>query len=149
MQLFGLPELALLDMGDFVGAVLKYVSRHQVERLTLVGGFAKLSKLAAGHLDLHSHRTAVDTTHLAELASSAGASPALAEAVRSANTAMGALQRCQAEGVPLGDVVAAAARAQGERVLRGAPVRVGVVCIDRAGAVVGSAGSPPMRGVDA
>lgn len=149
MQLLGLPELALLDMGDFVGAVLKYISRHQVERLTLVGGFAKLSKLAAGHLDLHSHRTAVDTTHLAELASSAGASPALAEAVRSANTAMGALQRCQAGGFPLGDVVAAAARAQAEQVLRGAPVRVGVVCIDRAGAVVGSAGSPPMRGFDA
>ncbi|WP_331715906.1 hypothetical protein [Tessaracoccus coleopterorum] len=36
-ELFGLPELALLDMGDFVGAVLKYVSRHPVERLTLVG----------------------------------------------------------------------------------------------------------------
>ena len=138
-ELFGLPELALLDMGDFVGAVLKYVSRHPVERLTLVGGFAKLSKLAAGHLDLHSHRTAVDTTHLAELASSAGASPTLAEEVRSSNTAMGALQLCHAAGVPLGDIVAAAARAQAEKVLRGAPVRIDVVCIDRAGAVVGSA----------
>ena len=138
MELFGLPELALLDMGDFVGAVLKYVSRHPVERLTLVGGFAKLSKLAAGHLDLHSHRTAVDPAHLARLAVSAGASPELAAEVRAANTAMGALQACHAAGVHLGDAVAAAARAEAEKVLRGAPVSVDVVCIDRAGAVVGS-----------
>ena len=45
---YGLPEIALLDMGDFAGAVLKYVRRHPVDRLTVCGGFAKLSKLAAG-----------------------------------------------------------------------------------------------------
>ncbi|NEE50083.1 cobalt-precorrin-5B (C(1))-methyltransferase, partial [Streptomyces sp. SID8455] len=49
---YGLPDMALLDMGDFAGAVLKYVRRHPVARLTICGGFAKLSKLAAGHLDL-------------------------------------------------------------------------------------------------
>lgn len=43
---YGLPEIALLDMGDFAGAVLKYVRRHPVDRLTVCGGFAKLSKLA-------------------------------------------------------------------------------------------------------
>ena len=100
-RLHHLEETSLIDMGDFVGAVLKYVSRHPVERLTLVGGFAKLSKLAAGHLDLHSHRTAVDPAHLARLAVSAGASPELAAEVRAANTAMGALQACHAAGVHL------------------------------------------------
>ncbi|MFC3263208.1 cobalt-precorrin-5B (C(1))-methyltransferase, partial [Streptomyces xanthochromogenes] len=64
----GLPEDALLDMGDFAGAVLKYVRRHPVDRLTICGGFAKLSKLAAGHLDLHSARSQVDKPFLAELA---------------------------------------------------------------------------------
>ena len=137
-ELFGLPELALLDMGDFAGAVLKYVSRHPVERLTLVGGFAKLSKLAAGHLDLHSHRTAVDPTHLAALAASAGASPELVAEVLGSNTAMGALQACHAAGIPLGNAVAEAARDVAARVLREAPVAVAIVCIDRAGAVVGS-----------
>jgi len=39
----GLPEDALLDMGDFAGAVLKYLKRHPVPRLTIAGGFAKLS----------------------------------------------------------------------------------------------------------
>ena len=39
-----------------------------VDRLTVCGGFAKLSKLAAGHLDLHSARSQVDKGFLAELA---------------------------------------------------------------------------------
>lgn len=56
-QLYDLPETSLLDMGDFVGAVLKHLRRHPVARLTICGGFAKLSKLAAGHLDLHSGRS--------------------------------------------------------------------------------------------
>ena len=50
---YGLPEHALIDMGDFVGGTLKYLRSHPVPRLTLAGGFAKLAKLAAGHLDLH------------------------------------------------------------------------------------------------
>ena len=64
----------------------------------------------------------------------------LAEAVRGSNTAMAALTACHDDGVPLGDAVAAAARVEALRVLKGAPVRIDVVCIDRAGAVVGSAG---------
>ncbi len=136
-ELFGLDQLALLDMGDFAGAVLKYVGRHPVERLSLVGGFAKLSKLANGHLDLHSHRTSVDTAHLGALAAGAGGAASLVETVRSAATAMAALDACRGAGIPLGDLVAVAARDEAVRVLRGAPVAVDVVCIDRAGSVVG------------
>src|SRR5699024_7239492 len=55
-ELHGLPEDALLDMGDFAGAVLKYLRRHPVPQLTIGGGIGKLTKLAAGHLDLHSGR---------------------------------------------------------------------------------------------
>jgi len=39
-RLHRLPELALIDMGDFAGATLKYLRRHPVARLTLAGGFA-------------------------------------------------------------------------------------------------------------
>ncbi|PRH76366.1 cobalt-precorrin-5B (C(1))-methyltransferase [Streptomyces solincola] len=135
--LYGLPQDALLDMGDFAGAVLKYVRRHPVERLTVCGGFAKLSKLAAGHLDLHSARSQVDKGFLAELARTAGAGAALVARVAAANTGLAALQLCAAAGVPLGDLVAATARDQALAVLRGAPVAVDVVCVDRAGTVVG------------
>ncbi|MFD4588923.1 cobalt-precorrin-5B (C(1))-methyltransferase [Streptomyces sp. NPDC058434] len=137
VALYGLPEDALLDMGDFAGAVLKYVRRHPVERLTVCGGFAKLSKLAAGHMDLHSARSQVDKGFLADLARRGGADEELAAEVAAANTGLAALQSCAARGVPLGDLVAATARDQALEVLRGAPVTVDVVCVDRAGTVVG------------
>ncbi|WP_329562950.1 cobalt-precorrin-5B (C(1))-methyltransferase [Kitasatospora sp. NBC_01266] len=134
---YGLPEDALLDMGDFAGAVLKYLRRHPIPRLTIAGGFAKLSKLAAGHLDLHSARSQVDKTFLADLARTAGADPDLVAAVAAANTGLQAVQLCGAAGVPLGDLVAKAARGTALGVLREAPVAVDVICIDRAGAIVG------------
>ncbi|MCX4981930.1 cobalt-precorrin-5B (C(1))-methyltransferase [Streptomyces sp. NBC_00572] len=135
--LYDLPEIALLDMGDFAGAVLKYIRRHPVDRLTICGGFAKLSKLAAGHLDLHSARSQVDKGFLADLARTGGASEALAAEIAEANTGLAALRLCEAAGVPLGDLVAARARDESLAVLRGAPVAVDVICIDRAGTVVG------------
>jgi cobalt-precorrin-5B (C1)-methyltransferase len=138
-ELYGLPEDALLDMGDFAGAVLKYLRRHPVPRLTIAGGIGKLTKLAQGHLDLHSGRSRVDTGALADLVRTAGATPELVAGVRSANTALDALQQCQAAGLPLGDLVAAGARETALGVLLGAPVEVDVVVIDRAGTVVGRA----------
>ncbi|MFF3327399.1 cobalt-precorrin-5B (C(1))-methyltransferase [Streptomyces sp. NPDC002889] len=137
VSVYGLPEDALLDMGDFAGAVLKYVRRHPVDRLTICGGFAKLSKLAAGHLDLHSARSQVDKPFLADLARRGGADESLASEIAVANTGLAALQLCRSADVPLGDLVAAAARDQAMGVLRGAPVTVDVICIDRAGTVVG------------
>jgi cobalt-precorrin-5B (C1)-methyltransferase len=136
---WGLPQDALLDMGDFAGAVLKYIRRHPVDRLTICGGFAKLSKLAGGQLDLHSSRSRVDPALLASLARAGGADAALASAVAAAPTGLAALTLCTAAGVPLGDLVATAARDESLRVLRGAPVTVDVLCTDRTGTVVGRA----------
>ncbi len=140
-ELYGLPEDALLDMGDFAGAVLKYLRRHPVPRLTIAGGIGKLSKLADGHLDLHSGRSQINPELLAELSTQAGATPELAQRVRQANTALHALQLCQEHGLPLGDVVAARAADTARGVLRGAEteIAVDVVVIDRAGTVVGRA----------
>jgi cobalt-precorrin-5B (C1)-methyltransferase len=137
--MYGLPEDALLDMGDFAGAVLKYLRRHPVPRLTIAGGIGKLAKLADGHLDLHSARSQVSPDALAALVRDAGGGPTLVEGVREANTALDALQQCQAAGLPLGDLVAAGARETALGVLQGAPVEVDVVVIDRAGTVVGRA----------
>ena len=138
-ELYGLPEDALLDMGDFAGAVLKYLRRHPVPRLTVAGGIGKLAKLADGHLDLHSGRSQVSFDSLAARVRDAGGAPELVAGVRAANTALDALQQCSAAGLPLGDLVAAGARETALGVLRGAPVEVDVVVIDRAGTVVGRA----------
>jgi cobalt-precorrin-5B (C1)-methyltransferase len=138
-ELYGLPEDALLDMGDFAGAVLKYLRRHPVPRLTVAGGIGKLAKLADGHLDLHSGRSQVSFAALAALVEGAGGAPELVAGVRGANTALDALQQCSAAGFPLGDLVAAGARDTALGVLQGAPVEVDVVVIDRAGTIVGRA----------
>lgn len=137
MDEYRLPAEAMLDMGDFAGAVLKYIKRHPIPRLTIAGGFAKMSKLAAGHMDLHSGRSQVDAAFLADLARSAGANPALAASISASRTGLSALQMCQAEGVPLGDAVAIAARDAALVVLHGAPITVDTICIDRAGVIVG------------
>jgi cobalt-precorrin-5B (C1)-methyltransferase len=138
-ELYGLPEDALLDMGDFAGAVLKYLRRHPVPRLTIAGGIGKLAKLADGHLDLHSGRSQVSFESLAARVRDAGGPAELVDGVRTANTALDALQQCTAAGLPLGDLVAAGARETAVGVLLGAPVEVDVVVIDRAGTVVGRA----------
>src|SRR4051812_41034025 len=117
-ELYGLPEDALLDMGDFAGAVLKYLKRHPVPRLTVAGGIGKLAKLADGHLDLHSARSQVSPDALAALVRDAGGPAELIERVRAANTALDALRQCTAAGLPLGDLVAAGARNTARGVLR-------------------------------
>ena len=137
--LYGLPDGAMLDMGDFAGGLLKYLRRHPLPRLTLGGGFAKISKLAAGHLDLHSGRSQVDFEALAERCSSLGAGSPLSEQVRSARTAKQALEiACQA-GLPLADATAQAARQTALGVLAG-ETTVEVLIVDRQGNLVGRAG---------
>jgi cobalt-precorrin-5B (C1)-methyltransferase len=55
-KLYELAEIALIDMGDFVGGMLKYVRVHPLPRVTIAGGVGKMSKLAQGLTDLHSKR---------------------------------------------------------------------------------------------
>ena len=64
--LYGLPDHAMLDMGDFVGGLLKYLAKHPVPRITIGGGIGKMTKLAQGARDLHSGRSQVDFDALAE-----------------------------------------------------------------------------------
>jgi cobalt-precorrin-5B (C1)-methyltransferase len=138
-RLYRLPEDALLDMGDFAGAVLKYLRTHPVPRLTIAGGFAKLSKLADGHLDLHSGRSLVNLESLARLAVEAGGTEELARRIGTANTGLEALRMATEAGVALGDRVAAGALRTAARVLGDAPVEVDILVIDRAGEPVGRA----------
>ncbi len=133
----GLKEDAILDMGDFVGGMLKYLDAHPVARLTIAGGFAKLTKLAQGHLDLHSSRGQVDFPALAEMAAGLGAAALCQQAIRDANSAMVALDA--ASGLPLGQAVAQAARTTALRALSGG-IALDVLVIDRNGDTVGHAG---------
>lgn len=138
--MYDLPEMALIDMGDFAGGTLKYLRQHPIPRLTIAGGFGKLAKLAAGHLDLHSSRSRVDVDTLAALAAELGADAATLTQIRGAASAGEALTIAAACGLALPDVVAARARGVAMAALAGA-VDVDVVVFDRAGALIGHAGS--------
>lgn len=135
---YDLSDMALIEMGDFAGAVLKHLRRAPVARVSLCGGFGKLSNLAAGHLDLHSRHSSIDLPQLAQWAADAGASAALQAAMRAANTSQEALALARQDGVPLGDIVCA----QALRVARDIvpeSVTVEMFAIDRQGRFVGAA----------
>jgi cobalt-precorrin-5B (C1)-methyltransferase len=134
-----LPEMALIDMGDFVGGMLKYLRRHPVERVTIAGGVGKMTKLAQGLLDLHSKRGSVDLAALAGFAKAAGASEALVQHIVAANTAAEAFEHAAAANVMLGDQVARAARETAADVVADSGIDVEVVLFDRDGRLVGHA----------
>tara|TARA_R110000787_G_scaffold285173_2_gene400062 strand:+ start:15316 stop:16458 length:1143 start_codon:yes stop_codon:yes gene_type:complete len=131
-----LPEQAFIDMGDFAGGLLKYLRRAPVEKLTLVGGVAKLSKLAQGHLDLHSKRSSVDMIALAALARGVGANQEIGQQIAAANTAMQAWQICADAGVSLADAIARGARETAMAAVPG-DVEIAVRVYDRTGIEVG------------
>ena len=133
-HLYRFPVEAMLDMGDFAGGLLKYVRRHPVPRLTIGGGFAKISKLADGHLDLHSARSQVDLDGLAARAAGCGADAALQRRIRAGGTAGEALALAERAGVPLARAVAGAAREAALEVMRGKG-EIEVVIVDRAGRI--------------
>ncbi len=136
--LYDLPEAALIDMGDLAGGVLKYLRKHPVARLTIAGGFAKLSKLAQGRLDLHSGQSRVGLGDLAAILGELGAEDRVQEAAAAANTAGQVLEVARQAGLGLGDEVARRARAVALETLNGG-TEVEVVIYDRKARLVGRA----------
>ncbi|MGR3467976.1 MAG: cobalt-precorrin-5B (C(1))-methyltransferase [Shimia sp.] len=122
----GLPDHAMLDMGDFAGGLLKYLAAHPVPRITIGGGIGKMTKLAQGARDLHSGRSQVDFAALAEVLGRAE--------VAGANTA---LQAHEIAGDPMADWVALSARDAVARMVPG--IAVDTVVIDRAGTILARA----------
>lgn len=127
-NLYGLPDHAMLDMGDFAGGMLKYLAKHPVERVTIGGGIGKLTKLAQGAVDLHSSRSQVDFMGLAEMMD--------LPALRDANTA---LEAYEIAGAGLSQAIASRAlnHVQGTY----PQMKFDVVVIDRAGKIIGRAGA--------
>lgn len=129
---YTLPLEAMLDMGDFAGGLLKYLRTHPVERITIGGGFGKISKLGQGALDLHSGRSQVDLDWLADQC------PELPRtAVLAANTAQEVLE--MAKGIDLAGRVARAGLATVRDVLKDAPVVADVIIVSRQGEIIGHA----------
>ena len=127
--LHDLPEVALIEMGDFAGGTLRYLRTHPVPAVTLAGGLAKMSKLAQGRLDLHSKRGALDLEALATLAG--------LPAIAGANNGADAFAIAAEAGVPLGDRVADAAFAVASPLLAGTGATLEILLFDRDGVLRG------------
>jgi cobalt-precorrin-5B (C1)-methyltransferase len=138
-KLYGLPEIALIDMGDFVGGMLKYLRRHPVPRVTIAGGIAKMTKLAQGLTDLHSKRGAVDLAELANVAAAAGGAAQLCQRMIAANTTAEAFTLAQADGIALGDMVAQAAQETAANIVAGHGIDIEIAVFDREQNLVGRA----------
>ena len=140
--LYGLPETAMIEMGDFVGGFLKHLKSHPVPRVAIAGGFAKMAKLADGRLDLHAKRGEVDLGALARLALAHGASAALAAEIGAGNSALEAVQASLRAGFPLAALVAAHAQGVAARVLDG-DAEIETLVIGRDGALLARSGFAP------
>ena len=138
-RLYNLPDHALIDMGDFAGGMLKYLRRHPVARLTIAGGFAKLAKLAAGHLDLHSARSRVDSAALAAMLGELGAEAPVVAAARTAAGAAEVLALAGPAREALARLVALRAREVALATLSGRTA-VELAIVDRAGAFLARVG---------
>ncbi|NVN42587.1 cobalt-precorrin-5B (C(1))-methyltransferase [Asaia siamensis] len=134
-SLYTLPDPALIEMGDFAGGFLKYLHRHPVPRLTIAGGLAKMTKLAQGHLDLHSSRTLADPQALAPIAAPLGLTDAQlyrlakAQTIAQGYTALGDDR--------LGSLIAQRAAETARDTLADPECRLDVVIFDRQGALIG------------
>lgn len=128
----GLSDAAMLDMGDFVGGMLKYIAKHPVRRVTIGGGIGKIAKLAQGEMDLHSKRGQVDLQFWADQLD-------LPE-IASANTA---LEASQIAGPVFAKIVAKTAletvNARFKTASDGSSIQYDIVVIDRAGAILATA----------
>ncbi|MEC7964916.1 MAG: cobalt-precorrin-5B (C(1))-methyltransferase CbiD, partial [Pseudomonadota bacterium] len=119
--LYGLPDHAMLDMGDFAGGMLKYIAKHPLPRVSIGGGIGKITKLAQGARDLHSGRSQVDFDLLADWLGD--------ERLQECNTA---LQAYEIIGKDMADMVAQKALVEVRKMLPDG-VESDVVVIDRAG----------------
>jgi cobalt-precorrin-5B (C1)-methyltransferase len=142
-SLHGLSEQALIEMGDFVGGMLKYLKTHPVARVTIACGIAKAVKLAQGLTDLHSKRGSVDHAFLAEVASAAGASPAVVARVAAANSALEVLEIARETGFDLGGPIAAAGWKTAAAMIAGSGIALEIAVFDRRGTLVATSGFLP------
>lgn len=138
-----LNDMALIEMGDFAGAVLKYLRQlsdercKSLKRVTICGGFGKITKLANGHMDLNSRVSSIDFQHIAQVAKSVGADEALQQNILEANTSIQALTLCDAHGVSLADAMCELAY-QKARAYVPSNIELDVWAIDRKGNMVGA-----------
>lgn len=145
MKYLDLDHLSMIDMGDFVGGFLKYVRKHPVKQVTIAGGFAKITKLAMGMLDLHSSRGQVDFEIYVEIFKEQNADEETCEKVRNANTAFQVLDIAKQAKVNITMPIAYMAQRQAMKILKTPNLPITVLIVSRDGNRLASFGNVPFR----
>ncbi|MEH6444268.1 MAG: cobalt-precorrin-5B (C(1))-methyltransferase [Oceanospirillaceae bacterium] len=153
---YQLADTALIEMGDFVGALLKHLKKGQVSKLSICGGFGKMTKLAQGELDLNSRKSSIDFEFLADCARQlqvqVNAEQRVANQhldlakqdqqqllveILAANTSIEVLQKCSAAGLELANMICKLAQFQAQKIVA-SDVEVEVFAINRQGKMIAS-----------
>jgi len=135
---YNLSEIALIEMGDFAAAVFKHLKKSPIKKLSICGGFGKITKLANGHMDLNSRVSSIDFDQIAGVAADLGASLSLQRNIKSANTSIEALNLCLEEQIELANAMCERALSVTKSKVP-ASVSVEVFAINRHGEFTGSA----------
>jgi cobalt-precorrin-5B (C1)-methyltransferase len=94
-----IPQVCVVEVGDFTGIALRHAAGAGMHRAIFVGMVGKITKLAAGVMMTHFHRSKVDTDLLAEVARTTNAPPEIVAAATETATARHFFEVCVAEGV--------------------------------------------------
>lgn len=97
MRLCAVPEVCVVEVGDFTGIALRRAAAAGMTDAVFVGMAGKITKLAAGVMMTHFHRSKVDGELLADAARSAGAPAAVVEAATATATARHFFEVCVQE----------------------------------------------------
>lgn len=93
-----LAEVCVVEVGDFTGVALRRAAAAGVEHALFVGMAGKITKLAAGVMMTHFHRSQVDGQLMAEAARATGAPPPVVEAATATTTARHFFEVCVSAG---------------------------------------------------
>jgi cobalt-precorrin-5B (C1)-methyltransferase len=94
-----LDEVCFVEVGDFTGIALRRAAAAGMGRAVFVGMAGKITKLAAGVMMTHFHRSKVDGDLMAEVARQAGAPAVVVEAATATATARHFFEVCVADEV--------------------------------------------------
>lgn len=105
-----LPEVCFVEVGDFTGTALRRAATAGIHHAVFVGMAGKITKLAAGVMMTHFHRSQVDGELLAAAARDAGSADVVIAAATETATARHFFETCVARGdvAPLARVCAMA-----------------------------------------
>ncbi len=87
-----MAEHDILDVGDFVSGMAKYIKKNPLQTLFFAGGLAKITKMAHGAHDLHSSKSNLNFSLLAQYAKDADLNEDQTSQIANANTAYEAYQ---------------------------------------------------------